>query len=151
MSEKVKVCELCEEQPATFLCAECYKCYCEECCEFVHGKASKKDHKTEAIPKGVRVDAMCPLHKDEPLKLLCVDDTEMCCTTCVFDKSHEGHPGVKVSEVNEDNEVFSAAKVRERFEGTLKGDEDLEKKITETIESVQKESEGVKEKVSQSF
>ena len=79
MSEKVKVCELCEEQLATVLCAECYKCYCDECCEFAHRKGSKKDHKTEAIPKGVMVDARCPLHKENPLELFCVDDTELCC------------------------------------------------------------------------
>ena len=69
MSEKVKVCELCEEQPATVLCAECCKCYCDECSELVHRKGSKKGHKTEAIPKGVRVDAMCPLHKNGALVL----------------------------------------------------------------------------------
>ena len=42
--------------------------------------------------------------------------------------------------MSEYNEVLSAAKVRERFEGALKCDDDLEKKIAETIESVQKES-----------
>ena len=38
--------------------------------------------------------------------------------------------------------MFSAAKVRERFEGTLKGDDDLEKKIAETIEKIQKREQG---------
>ena len=58
-----------------------------------------------------------------------------------------GHIVVKISEVSEDNKVFSAAKVRKRFEG----DDDLEKKIAETIEAVQKEKVSAKEKVSQSF
>ena len=150
MSEKVKVCELCEEQPATVLCAECCKCFCDGCSEFVHGKASKKDHKTEVIPKGVRVDAMCPLHKDA-LRLLCVEDIEMCCFGCKCEDSHKGHKVMKVSEVGKDNEVFSAAKVRERFEDILKCDDDLEKRITETIENVQKENVSAKEKASQSF
>ena len=79
MSEKVKVCELCEEQPAIFLCAECYKCYCDEHNEYVHKMASKKDHKTEAIPKGVRVDAMCPFHKKDHLNLcVCFVKTLKC-------------------------------------------------------------------------
>ena len=76
------MCELCEEQSATFLCAECHKYYCEGCSEFVHSKASKKDHKTEDIPKCVKVGAMCPLHKKVPLEMICVDDTELCCGTC---------------------------------------------------------------------
>ena len=79
MSEKVKVCELCEEQPAAVLYAECYKCYCDECNEFVHGKGPMKGHKAEGIPKGVRVDAMCPLRNGNQLELLCVDGTELCC------------------------------------------------------------------------
>ena len=61
MNEKTKVCELCEEQPATLLCVECYKCYCSGCSEVVHRVTGKKEHKTEPIPKGVRVDAMAKL------------------------------------------------------------------------------------------
>ena len=53
-------------------------------------------------------------------------------------KLHNSHKVVKLSEVSEDNEVFSAANVRERFEGALKCDDDLENKIAETIVSVQK-------------
>ena len=83
MSEKVKVCELCEEQPATVLCAECWKCYCDRCCKLVHEFSKKKGHKTEVIPKGVRVDAMCPLHKMNALELFCVDDIELCCMACL--------------------------------------------------------------------
>ena len=151
MSEKVKVCELCEEQPATVLCAECWKCYCNECNKYTHGKASKKGHKTEVIPKGVRVDAMCPLHKGNQLERLCVSEVQLCCSTCVLDRVHKDHKVVKVSEVADDNEVFSAAKVRERFKGVLKCDDDLEKKIATTIENIQKENVSAKEKVSQSF
>ena len=141
---------MCEEQPATALCVECCKCYCDNCCIAIHGLV-KKEHKTEVIPKGVRVDARCPLHRDVPLDLFCVDDTEMCCFGCEHDKLHDGHKIFKVSEVSEDNEVFSAAKVRERFEGVLKCDDNLDKRIVKAIESVQKESANTKEKVSQSF
>ena len=149
MSEKARVCELCEEQPAVVLCAECWKCYCDRCSEFVHGLPHKKFHKTEGIPKGVIVDSMCPLHKDVPFNLLCIDDVELCCFGCRVKSLHDGHNVVDLSEVAKDNEVFSAAKVRKRFGGVLKCDDDLEKKITETIESVQKESVSAKEKVSQ--
>ena len=88
MSEKVKVCELCEEQPATVLCAECNKCYCDEHNEYVHKMGSKKDHKTEVIPKGVRVDAMCPLHKNCAFEMFCVNNIGLCCATCTL---HIGH------------------------------------------------------------
>ena len=54
------------------------------------------------------------------------------------------------SEVSEDSEVFSAAKVRERFKSVLKCD-DPEKRINKTIENVQKENVNAKEKVSKSF
>ena len=69
MSEKVKACELCEKQPATAFCDECCKCHCERCDKYVHEPSKKKGHKAEAIPKGVRVDAMCPLHKNGALVL----------------------------------------------------------------------------------
>ena len=78
MSEKVKVCELCEEQTATVLCAECCKCYCDEHNKYIHKMASKKGYKTEIIPKGLRIGAMCPLHKMNALELFCVDDTQLC-------------------------------------------------------------------------
>ena len=47
--------------------------------------------------------------------------------------------------------MFSTAKVRERFESALKCDDDLEEKIEEAIEGIQKENMSAKEKVSQSF
>ena len=53
--------------------------------------------------------------------------------------------------MNEDNEVFSAAKVREHFEGASKYGGYLMKKIAETIENVHRECKDAKEKVSQSF
>ena len=93
------------------LCAECYKCYCDECNEYAHKKGPKKGHKTEVIPKGVRVDATCPLHKGNQLEMLCVEDTEMCCAMCKCDGLHKEHKVVKISEVTEDNERFLAAKV----------------------------------------
>ena len=72
MSEKVKVCELCEEQPAAVLCAERCKCYCNRCNRYAHSIVSKKGHKTEPILKGVIIDAMCPLHKMNALEsVLC--------------------------------------------------------------------------------
>ena len=111
MSEKAKACELCEEQPATLLCAECCKCYCDRCSEFVHDLPKKKDHKAEVIPKGVRVDAMCSLHKKNSLERLCVNEIQLCCSTCVLDRVHKDHKVVNLSNVSEDNEVFSAAKV----------------------------------------
>ena len=113
----------------------------------------KKGHKTEVIPKGVRVDAMCPLHKDIPLKLLCVDDIKLCCVLCKYGGIHESHRVVDLSEVSEDNEVFSAAKVRERFGGVLKCDDGnpLVKRIAAAIDSIQKRNVSTREKVSQSF
>ena len=110
MSEKVKVCELCEEQPATVLCAECFKCFCDRCSRLVHELPKKKDHKTEIITKGVRVDAMCPLHKKDHMGMFCVDNIQLCCFGCAFEGQHKGHRVVELSEVNKDNKVFSAVK-----------------------------------------
>ena len=150
MSEvRTKLCELCEEQPATLLCAECFRCYCEKCNKYVHESSKKKDHKTENIPKGVKVDTLCPLHKDEPLKMFCVNDNELCCPMCGLSGPHKGHNLVKVSEVTEDNKAFSSSK--ELFEGALKCSNDLEKKITDAIDGIQKNSSSTKEKVSQFF
>ena len=113
--------------------------------------SKKKDHKTEVIPKGVKVDATCPLHKDEPINNFCPCDIELCCTLCKHEGRHKSHKVYDLSEVSKDNEVFSAAKVREYFGGVLKCDDVLEKKIVTTIENVQEENVSVKEKVSQSF
>ena len=78
-SKKGKLCEFCNEQPVSVLCAECYKCYCDECSKVIHRMGSKKGHKVEAIPEGVVVNAMCPLHKNNALEMLCVDEIKLCC------------------------------------------------------------------------
>ena len=83
MSEKVKkACELCEEQPATTLCSECCRCYCDGCNKLMHAMSKKKAHKTEAIPEGVVIDARCPLHNGIPLEMFCVDEVKLCCGIC---------------------------------------------------------------------
>ena len=58
----MNVCELCGEQPVSVLCAECCRCYCDRCNKAIHDIL--KEHKVEAIPEGVVVNAMCPLHGD---------------------------------------------------------------------------------------
>ena len=152
MSEKAKkACELCKEQPATVLCAECCRCYCDGCSEFIHGKTSMKGHKTEAIPEGVIVDGMCPLHKDVPLKMFCVDEVKMCCSTCKTKKLHKKHNVVDLSDISQDNETFSASEVRKHFADVLKCDDELDRKIEETIESIRKEGNEAIEKVKQTF
>ena len=151
MSEKAKLCEFCEEQPATVLCSECYKCYCDECNEMVHGIKSKKGHKTEAIPEGVVVDAMCPLHKKNPLEMFCVDEVKLCCFGCRIEDLHKGHNAVKTSDTAQDNEIFSASDVRKHFAVVLKCDDELDKKIEETIENIRMEGAEAKEKVEQTF
>ena len=138
------MCELCKEQPATVLCFE-------KCFELAREFPNHKRHRIVITQEGVRANAMCPLHTAIPISLFCVDDTELQCTACACKGLHKGHKVINLSEVDEDNEVFSEAKVRERFEGTLKRGYALEKKITETIERVQKEGEDTKEKVTQSF
>ena len=150
MSEKVKKCELCEEQPATVLCSECCKCYCDECGGFVHSRNSLKGHKTEAIPEGVVVDARCPLHNDA-LRMFCVDEVKLCCGICRVEDLHKGHSVVKVTDIAQDNEVFSASDVRKRFADVLKSDDELDKKIEEAIESIRREGNEAGEKVKQTF
>ena len=154
MSENTeKVCELCEEQPATLLCSECCRCYCDGCNKLMHAMTKKKGHKTEAIPEGVIVGAMCPLHNDNPLEMFCVDEVELCCGTCTSRTKdlHKGHNVVKISEIPQDNEVFSAAEVRKRFADALKSDDELSKNIEGAIDSIRSEWNDAREKVRQTF
>ena len=142
MSEKAnKACELCEEQSATVLCAECCKCYCDRCSKLIHAMTKKKRHKTEIIPEGVVADAMCPLHSDIPLEMLCVDEVKLCCAMCTnkIKDLHTGHKIVMISDISQDNETFSASEVRKHFADVLKCDDELDRKIEETIESIRKE------------
>ena len=139
MSEKVNVCEFCGEQPVSVLCAECSKCYCGECNKLIHGIGSKKGHKVEVIPEGVVANAMCPLHKNEPLSMFCVDEVKLCCSPCNFEDLHKGHRVVKISDVSQDNDTFSAADVKKRFADVLKCDDALDKEIDEAIENIRKE------------
>ena len=148
--KRLKLCEFCVEQPAAVLCAECCRCYCDECNKGAH-ELMKKSHNVEAIPKCVDVNARCPLHKDVPLELFCLTDTKLCCSMCKVDDLHKGHNSVKVSSISDKDILFSEKRLKERFESALKHGNDLEKKITETIEGVQKENVATKEKVSQSF
>ena len=146
MCEKVKVCELCEEQPATVLCAVCCKCYCDGVVSLFMGRLRRKATKQKSFPKVCDL-MQCVLFTKTSLSSCFVWMTLSCVARLVpLKKLHDSHKVVELSEVSEDNKVFSATKVRERFEGVLKCDNDLDKKITETIESVQKESESIKEK-----
>ena len=152
MSEKAKkVCELCEEQPATVLCSECCRCYCDVCNKLMHAMTKKKGHRTEAIPEGVVVDARCPLHNDNPLGMFCVDEVKLCCGICKVEDLHKGHNTVKASDVSQDNEVFSATDARKRFADVLKYDDELDKKIEETIENIRREGNEAGEKVKKTF
>ena len=151
MSEKAKkACEFCKEQSATVLCAECCKCYCDRCEKFAHGIDSMKGHKTEAIPEGVIVDAMCPLHNDA-LRMFCVDEVKLCCGICKVENLHDGHNTVKIADISQDNEIFSASEVRKHFADVLKCDDELDRKIEETIESIRSEDNNVREKIKEAF
>ena len=103
MNKMMKLCEECEEQPGTVLCSECCRSYCDGCNKFNHAKPAKKRHKLEAIPEGVRVDCRCPLRKDTPLGMLCVDEVRLCCPVCKIKKLHKDHNVVDLSEVAQDN------------------------------------------------
>ena len=151
MSEKIKVCEVCDEHLATVLCPECCTCYCDKCCETAHKGTYIEDHRTEAIPEGVTVDGMCPHHKGEHLWLFCVNDIELCCTACRDGEMHGGHMVVNVPEIGEDNEIFSAEEVRERFADALKRDDELDSKIEAVMEGIRSKGNDVREMISQTF
>lgn len=121
-------CELCESQPATILCSECPKCYCEKCSNFMHNLPNKKGHKVETIAKGIIVNAWCPLHKNNALELFCVGEVKLCCGTCKDEEFHKDHKLADISEIQNDNEIFSAQNVRELFEDSLGNVVGLEKK-----------------------
>ena len=148
--EKEKLCELCEGEPATVLCAECFRCYCDECSKFVHKKSPKKEHKTETIPEGVKVSAMCPIHKTE-LKLFSVGEVELCCFECKEEKTSKGHTVVETSKISRDNEVFSAKNVKTLFGTAFKNGMELDKRIEKVIESIKEERKDVDARIEKSF
>lgn len=151
MSDKAKLCELCEEEPATVLCSECCKCYCDGCSKMIHALSKKKGHQVETIHESVRVDAMCPFHTDNPLEMFCIDEVKLCCFGCMKEKLHEGHNVVDLSSINVDNEIFSANDIRVQFADVLKLDDELDKKIENAINEIKSENDSGKDKVHQSF
>ena len=153
MSENAKtsVCELCREQPATALCAECNRCYCDRCNKFMHGIDSLKKHKVEAIPEGVAVHARCPLHGDNPLEVFCVDEIKLCCDGCKMEKSHKGHNILKITDIAKDNETFSATDVKKAFTETLRGIDELERRLKEAAEALRREVEAAQKEVKATF
>lgn len=151
MNEKNKVCEFCEEHDATILCSECHRCYCDECNEFAHRNSLKKGHKVEVIPEGIWVDAMCPIHKKNPLEMFCIDELKLHCAMCKTEKLHKNHRTVMISEIDKESDKFSVAQVKERFRDVLKHDDELEKKIEDTIESIKNECESARSKITQTF
>lgn len=150
MSEKEKLCELCEEKTAVVLCPGCFKCYCSECSKFIHGIPSKR-HATEDIPQGVRVDAMCPIHKKDALELFSVDEVKLCCFGCKDEKVRKKHNIVSLSEISQDNKIFSAENVKKDFELVLERDNSLEDKITHEIEKIQNEGNEMENRIVNTF
>lgn len=145
-----KLCEQCDEE-ATLFCPDCYKFYCPECSESIHKKESKKGHKIEAIPKGVTVHTMCPRHNKNPLELFCVDEVKLCCVMCKEENLHKDHKVFKLTDVDQDNEVFSVEDKKKGFTGTLDRDNKLKERIGEAIESIEKEKEEAEKKIKETF
>ena len=151
MSEKVKVCEFCEEQSATVLCAECCRCYCDECSKLTHAIGSKKGHKVDTLPKGVTINARCPIHNDNPLEMFCIDEVKLCCGICAFEESQKGHRIIKLLDIENDGEVYPTNEVKKRFADASKTCSELKRKIDTVIEDIQKENELVKERITETF
>ena len=100
MEEKnPKLCEVCEESPATILCSECCACYCDRCSEFHHGFSKNRGHRVEVIPESVSVNGKCPRHKGVPLDMFCVDEVELCCVECEREGLHKGCTVVKMTDI----------------------------------------------------
>lgn len=146
-SGKVKLCELCEDQPAIVLCSECCKCYCDRCTKMVHEFPKLKEHKREDIPEGIKINGMCPLHEDKPLDLFCVEEVKLCCSSCKAEELHKGHTVVKITDINEDNEIFSASEVRARLKYTLEQGEKMENDIKMRAENTATEIEEEREEI----
>lgn len=142
-----KACDLCQDQLAAVLCSECHRCYCNECSQFVHRSAKNRGHKTDKLLENVTVDAMCPIHKGNPLEMFCLDEVKLCCAMCKVKEMHKGHNLIYLSDILKDNEVFSASDVRKRFAAVTKCNDDLDKKIEAIVEVISKEAGKTKEKV----
>lgn len=94
---------------------------------------------------------MCPLHKNNPLEMFCIDELKLHCAMCKNEKLHKNHKTVKVSEISKDNEIFSVAEVKELFEDVLRCDGELERKISDTIEGIKSESFAIRDRIAQTY
>ena len=150
--EKVRVCALCEEQTVSVLCLDCYKYYCSECSQFIHKKTKKKDHRIKAFINESSIHpttntTTCTLHEGKQLTLFCVDDNELCCEECISEGMHKDHKVVNIN--GEDTISLNGAK--EEFTKAMESAGMLEKKITKTIDDIQRENQATKERIKQSF
>ena len=91
--EQVKICTGCEENvPATSYCVECSEYLCDQCVQAHRRVKITKEHtiqpkdeanKTDDVSFGNMEKVMlCPLHKNEPLKLYCDTCDKLTCRDC---------------------------------------------------------------------
>src|SRR5690242_6764819 len=89
-------CDICGDNAATIYCPSCEQpTQCDECCQFLHSKKARKDHKNMSLSewnaqKKVDVKRTCPTHPDSPLKLYCTECTVVVCLVCITGV-HSGH------------------------------------------------------------
>ena len=100
LTEKQKIeraetqCMSCERleksEPALFVCVECSDALCKNCHQYHKANKFTSRHKTVSITDISEVEKSlnffrndCPDHKNEELKLFCVDHDVPCCSLCV--------------------------------------------------------------------
>ena len=84
-------CERLEKsEPALFVCVECSDALCKNCHQYHKANKFTSKHKTVSITDISEVEKSlnffrndCPDHKNEELKLFCVDHDVPCCSLCV--------------------------------------------------------------------
>ena len=149
--KKPKLCDVCKEKPAIFLCSECRARYCDKCSKFVHEFQKNRGHNLEIIPEGVSVNGKCPRHKGIPLDRFCVDEVELCCVECEREGFHKGHTVVKVADIARDCKVFSVSKAKSEFAQDMGKSGELIKRAEDAINTLRDKGKEMKAKIRQTF
>jgi hypothetical protein len=154
-SEEAKICTGCEENVgATSYCSECTEYLCDQCVQAHRRVRVTKDHTIQpkdTVKQAVNMDVgqptmMCPLHKQELLKLYCETCEKLTCRDCQL-LGHKDHKYQFVDEAAEQYKKFLTSlldKIREKKTYVENAKALIEKRNAEITDKEQKVAADIK-------